>query len=118
MRNFIITVDGKSYEVGVEEVGAGEGGGTLATPIAETKSESAPKPIANVKGEQVKAPFNGLIKQILLENGAQVKKNQPILILEAMKMDNEITAPCDGKVTYQVTKGANVEPDAILAVIS
>lgn len=117
MRNFIITVDGKSYEVGVEEVGAGEGGGTLATPIAETKRESAPKPIANVKGEQVKAPFNGLIKQILLENGAQVKKNQPILILEAMKMDNEITAPCDGKISLNTSKGANVETNALLAVI-
>ena len=65
----------------------------------------------------MKAPFNGLIKQILLENGAQVKKNQPILILEAMKMDNEITAPCDGKVTFGVSKGANVETNAVLAVI-
>lgn len=115
MRNFIITVDGKSYEVGVEEVGGSEP--VLATPIAETKSAPAPKTAVSAKGEQVKAPFNGLIKQVLLENGAQVKKNQPILILEAMKMDNEITAPCDGKVTYNVSKGASVEPDAVLAVI-
>ena len=47
-----------------------------------------------------------------------MKKDQPILVLEAMKMDNDITAPCDGVVTVNVVKGANVESDAVLAVIS
>ena len=42
---------------------------------------------------------------------------QPIMVLEAMKMDNEITAPCDGKVTFGAAKGANVETNAVLAVI-
>ena len=46
-----------------------------------------------------------------------MKKDQPILVLEAMKMDNDITAPCDGVVSFQVAKGANVESDAVLAVI-
>ena len=64
------------------------------------------------------SPFPGLIKNLLVDNGATVKKDQPILVLEAMKMDNDITAPCDGVVTFQVTKGANVESDSVLAVIS
>ena len=68
MRNFVVVIDGKSYSVGVEEVGEGH---TVA----------------------------------------------PVVTLEAMKMDNDITAPCDGKITYQVAKGANVESDAVLAVI-
>ena len=58
-----------------------------------------------------------MIKNILVEDGATVKKDQPIIVLEAMKMDNEITSPCDGKVTLSVAKGANVDTNAVLAVI-
>lgn len=120
MRNFIITVDGKQYEVGVEEVGAAE-----SAPVASAAPKAAPMPkaapaapkAANVSGTKVLSPFPGLIKNILLADGAQVKKDQPILVLEAMKMDNDITAPCDGVVTYNVQKGANVESDTLLAVI-
>ncbi len=114
MRNFIITVDGKQYEVGVEEVGV------TASPVAvESTPSAAPekKPAAVGKGTKVLSPFPGLIKNLLVANGTPVKKDQPILVLEAMKMDNDITAPCDGVVTFNVTKGANVESDAILAVI-
>ena len=133
MRNFIVTVNGKSYEVGVEEVG---GVATAQAPVAQTVAEApkaaapaaktvaeAPKaatpvakPMAN--GEKVLSPFPGLIKNLLVAEGAAVKKDQPILVLEAMKMDNDITSPCDGVVSFQVVKGANVESDAVLAVIS
>lgn len=118
MRNFVVTIDGKSYSVGVEEVG----GNAVATNIAPVASAPAPVKAApkavNVEGQKVLSPFPGLIKNVLVEDGAQVKKDQPVIILEAMKMDNEITAPCDGKVTISVTKGANVETNAVLAVIS
>ncbi len=115
MRNFIITVDGKQYEVGVEEVG-------MATPsprVAAVAAAEAPKPAAKpvAGGTKVLSPFPGLIKNLLVAEGASVKKDQPILVLEAMKMDNDITAPCAGKVSFQVVKGANVESDALLAVI-
>ena len=114
MRNFIVTIDGKSYSVGVEEVGE--------TPsvnnIVPVSAAPAPKSSAPVSGEKVLAPFNGLIKNILVADGATVKKDQPIIVLEAMKMDNDITAPCDGKVTINVSKGANVETNALLAVIA
>ncbi len=117
MRNFIITVDGKKYEVGVEEVGQ-----STAPVAAPTRQAAAPAPIAapkaNLSGAKVVSPFPGLIKNLLFANGAAVKKDQPILVLEAMKMDNDITAPCDGIVTYNVQKGANVESDAVLAVIA
>ncbi len=75
-------------------------------------------PVAvTANGEKVLSPFPGLIKNLLVADGATVKKDQPIMILEAMKMDNEITAPCDGKITFSVAKGANVETNAQLAVI-
>ena len=117
MRNFIITVDGKRYEVGVEEVG--QSAAPEAVPVVAQAPAPAPAaPKANLNGTKVVSPFPGLIKNLLFANGAAVKKDQPILVLEAMKMDNDITAPCDGVVTYNVQKGANVESDAVLAVIA
>ena len=107
MRNFVITVNGKMYQVGVEEVGA-------TAPVAAAPVVAANAP---VNGEKVLSPFPGLIKNLLVAEGATVKKDQPILVLEAMKMDNDITAPCDGVVSFKVVKGANVESDAVLAVI-
>ena len=132
MRNFVITVNGKTYEVGVEEVG-----GTVSAPVATSIVAAVPSAapiVANVdtpapapvvstpksalaNGEKVLSPFPGLIKNLLVAEGAAVKKDQPILVLEAMKMDNDITAPCDGVVSFQVAKGANVESDSVLAVI-
>ena len=116
MRNFIVTIDGKSYSVGVEEVGVNETAERRKTPVtAEVPNTSAPK--ISAEGKKVLSPFPGLIKNLLVADGASVKKDQPIMVLEAMKMDNEITAPCDGKVTFGVAKGASVETNAVLAVI-
>ena len=118
MRNFVITIDGKSYSVGVEEVGESESVNVApkALPVAAAAPvKSAAKISAD--GEKVLSPFPGLIKNLLVADGSAVKKDQPIMVLEAMKMDNEITAPCDGKVTFGVTTGANVETNAVLAVI-
>ena len=128
MRNFVITVNGKTYEVGVEEVGATASAPVVtavkaapAAPVAAAPvaapAPAAPKAAVSANGEKVLSPFPGLIKNLLVAEGASVKKDQPILVLEAMKMDNDITAPCDGVVSFQVTKGANVESDAVLAVI-
>ena len=134
MRNFVITVNGKAYQVGVEEVGATASyvAPAMAAPVAPVAvpaapvAATAPAPVAAApaapaavpaNGEKVLSPFPGLIKNLLVANGESVKKDQPILVLEAMKMDNDITAPCDGVVTFQVAKGANVESDSVLAVI-
>ena len=118
MRNFIITVNGKNYEVGVEEVGATNAAPVVVSaPVAAAPIAKAAAPAVNANGEKVLSPFPGLIKNLLVAEGAMVKKDQPLLVLEAMKMDNDITAPCDGKVSFCVVKGANVESDAVLAVI-
>ena len=139
MRNFVITVNGKSYEVAVEEVGAvasapvqpvsmpapaAAPAAPKAAPVAQPAAAPAPAPApaapkaAPANGEKVLAPFPGLIKELLVAEGASVKKDQPVLVLEAMKMDNDITAPCDGTVSFCVDKGANVESDTVLCVIS
>ncbi|MBS5023077.1 MAG: acetyl-CoA carboxylase biotin carboxyl carrier protein subunit [Firmicutes bacterium] len=121
MRNFIITVNGKNYEVGVEEVGAGAQAPAVVSapkeaPKAAAAAAAAPK-AAPAVGEKVVSPFPGLIKNLLVAEGAAVKKDQPVLVLEAMKMDNDITAPCEGVVSFCVAKGANVESDTVLFVI-
>lgn len=133
MRNFNITINGKTYQVGVEEVGASAPVSTTPVSVAPVAvATPAPAPVAPVatpapvkasapvsaNGEKVLSPFPGLIKNLLVAEGASVKKDEPILVLEAMKMDNDITAPCDGVVHFQTQKGANVESDAVLAVIS
>lgn len=121
MRNFIVTVDGKQYEVGVEEVGASASATPVVTevkqvaPAAPAAQKAPAKAVTN--GTKVKAPMPGLIKALSKEEGATVKKGDVILVLEAMKMDNDITAPCDGKISYRVTKGTNVDTGALMAVI-
>ncbi len=117
MRNFIITVDGKQYEVGVEEVGATESPVKAAPKAAQAPAPAAKPSAEAVNGTKVLSPFPGLIKNLLVAEGASVKKDQPILVLEAMKMDNDITAPCAGVISFRVQKGTNVESDTLLAVI-
>lgn len=119
MRKFVITIEGKSYEVGVEEVGAEQSVAPAPAPVATPSAPAAAPaaPAAPVTGEKLLSPFPGLIKKFLVEEGASVKKDQPVLILEAMKMDNDITAPCDGKISFKTAVGNNVETNALLAVI-
>ncbi len=113
MRNFVITVNGKSYNVGVEEVGASE---SAPVEIKKVEKVETAKAVSG-NGQKLLSPFPGLVKNLLVEDGATVKKDQPIMVLEAMKMDNDITSPCDGKVSFKVSKGANVESNAVLAII-
>lgn len=120
MRKFVVTIDGKNYEVGVEEIGADQTVvvNTVAAPAAAPAAQAAPAaPAAPVSGEKVLSPFPGLIKKFIVNEGDTVKKDQPILVLEAMKMDNDITAPCAGKVSFKTAVGNNVETNALLAVI-
>ena len=125
MRNFIVTIDGKQYQVGVEEVGA-----TASTPVVttiQTAPTAAPaaapataaKPVAAgpVNGTKVNAPMPGMIKELSKPEGGAVKEGDVILVLEAMKMDNDITAPCSGTISYKTTKGSNVDTGDLMAVI-
>lgn len=111
MRNFIITIDGKQYQVGVEEVGATA---SAAPVVTDVKPVAAP---AVTNGTKINAPMPGLVKSLAKEEGATVKRGEVIFVLEAMKMDNDITAPCDGKISYKVAKGSNVDTGALMAVI-
>ena len=119
MRKFLITVNGTQSDVAVEEVNGG------ATPVVTSVAPAAHVAVAPAApaapvmagGEKVTAPFPGMVKKLCVAAGSKVKKGDLILIFEAMKMDNDINAPCDGVVTFPVQTGATVETDAVIAVI-
>lgn len=136
MRKFNIKVNGQAYEVEVEEVAGGfapapvvpvaaapaPAVAPVAAPApekAEVKAAPAPAPVADpAGGTQLKAPMPGTVIDFKATNGAAVKKGQTVLILEAMKMENEIVAPADGVINFVASKGASVNTDDLLAVIA
>ena len=99
LRKFKITIDGKTYLVEMEEIG-----GTPAAPAPTPAPAAAPTPApatpaaASGEGEVVTAPMPGTVTKILVKSGDAVTENQPLMILEAMKMENEIVAPKAGTV--------------------
>ena len=125
MRKFNITVNGVAYEVEVEEVAAGLSAAPAvaaapkaapAAPKAAAPAAAKPAPVAG--GVQVKTPMPGTILDVKATQGASVKKGDVLLILEAMKMENEILAPQDGTVAQvSVSKGASVNSGDVLVVL-
>lgn len=115
MKRYNITVNGKAYDVAVEEVG----GSTATAPVAAAPVAAAPAaPAPAADGTKVTAPMPGTILDIKVAVGDTVKSGQAICVLEAMKMENDVNAPCDGKVlSINTTKGSAVETGAVLAVI-
>ena len=118
MRNFIVTIDGKQYEVGVEEVGASApAAAPVAAPAAPAAAPKKAEAAAPANGTKFTAPMPGMVKKLSVANGTAVKEGDVIMVLEAMKMDNDLTAPCAGTITYKVAEGSNVDTGALLAVI-
>lgn len=116
MRKFNVNVNGKSYLVELEELGKGE---TSAPSEASPQpaAVAAPAPKAVEGGTTVKAPMPGLVLKFSVADGATVKKGDKIVVLEAMKMENDIVANADGTVTFLVKQGDNVVTGADLASI-
>ena len=120
MRNFKITVNGSVYDVSVEETNSQTPAITpLATACITTPAPAqVPASKAKACGTPIKSPMPGMVLDFKVQSGAQVKKGQVVLILEAMKMENDITAPQDGVITYNTAKGSTVQTGDVLAVIS
>lgn len=126
MKKFNITVNGTAYDVEVEEVRAG-GAAAPAAPRAAAPAPAAapaaPAPAAAAKpvsaGEQsIDAPMPGKIIEVKVSVGQAVKAGDTLLILEAMKMQNEIAAPSDGTVkSISVSAGQSVKVRDQLVVL-
>ncbi|MBB6218143.1 biotin carboxyl carrier protein, partial [Anaerosolibacter carboniphilus] len=113
MKKFNITVNGNTYEVEVEEIGGVSAPAPAARPAAAPAPAAAPKAAAPkavpAGGKSITAPMPGTILDIKIKEGDTVKSGQVLVILEAMKMENEIMAPADGKVvSISTNKGASV----------
>jgi biotin carboxyl carrier protein len=124
MKNYTITVNGTAYDVTVEENGAGAAPAQKAPAAkAAPKAASKPAPAAAPAGAQgavkINAPMPGKILSVKLQAGASVKKGDVIMILEAMKMENEIPAPQDGTIaSINVNGGDSVEAGDVLATLN
>lgn len=109
MRKYRVNVNGTTYEVEVEEMT--EAPAQAAAPVSAA-------PAAPAEGEQITSPMPGNILDVRVAPGVAVKAGQVLMILEAMKMENEIMCPKDGRVaSVNVTKGAAVETGTLLCVI-
>jgi len=136
-----VKVDGKVFEVEVEKVGGGYQSLTPASltaapaapaapapqaaapapapaaPAAPAPAAPAAAPAASGGSGDVVAPMPGTVLKVNVNSGDTVASGDVILILEAMKMENEIVAPCAGKVTLNVKAGETVDTDALLASV-
>lgn len=128
MKKFRISVNGSSYEVEVEELdGSSEGSSPTPKPAASMpkkpkKTAPAPKPEKSTPpiagGHTVESPMPGTILSISVSEGDSVSNGDVLLVLEAMKMENEITSEVDGTVaSINVKNGAAVDAGEVLVVI-
>ncbi len=123
MKNYTITVNGTAYDVTVEE--GGQGSAPVSAPVAAPRPaapKAAPKQTAPSGAQgavKVNAPMPGKILNIKANAGQAVKKGEVLLILEAMKMENEIVATSDGTIaSINVTVGQSVEAGDVLATLN
>ena len=124
MKKYLVNVNGTEYAITVEELAEGAempkaaSAPAAASPAAAAPA-AAPAAAAPASGENINAPMPGTILSVNVQNGQSVKEGDVLMILEAMKMENEILAPCAGTVSgVSVTKGATVETGALLCVIA
>lgn len=129
MKNYRITVNGTAYDVAVEELGQGA---VAAAPVAAAPAPAAapvaaalaapaaaPKASGTEGSVKVTAPMPGKILGVKASVGQAVKKGDVIIVLEAMKMENEVVAPEDGTVaSINVSEGASVESGDVLATLN
>ncbi len=138
LKKYKITVDGKAYEVEVEDVGSSTSAQSVSAPIStpvaaaqaapvEVKpsaqapvAAAAPKaPAAEPKGEVLRAPMPGTILSVTASVGKTVKRGDILLVLEAMKMENEIVAHVDGTIAaIYVQKGSSVNAGETLVAFA
>ncbi|EGY80288.1 MAG: biotin/lipoyl-containing protein [Peptoniphilus sp.] len=133
-----VKVDGKTFEVEVEKVGGGPRSLSMAdfgapqaptAPVAAPAAPAAPAPAAapapeakaapaaSTGGDAVTSPMPGTILKVNVNDGASVNAGDVIIILEAMKMENEIVATTSGTVSLKVKQGETVDTDQLLAEI-
>ena len=124
MKNYTITVNGNVYDVTVEENGSASAPVAAprraAAPVAAPKAAPAPAPApkAAAGAKSVVSPLPGSVIKVIAKVGDEVKRGQAVMVIESMKMENNIPAPRDGKVTaIHVSAGNSVmQGDALIDI--
>ena len=123
MKSYTITVNGNVYDVTVEETGASQAAPAAAAPApraaAPAPATAAPKASGAAGSIKIEAGAAGKVFKLESAVGSQVKKGDPILVLEIMKMETPVVAPQDGTVaSIEVAVGDTVESGALLATMN
>lgn len=125
MKTYTITVNGTAYDVTVEETagGAAPAPAAKAAPAAPAPAAAPAAPAKTAGGAagsvEINAPMPGKILDVKAQPGASVSRGDVVLVLEAMKMENEVVAPQDGTIaSINVNVGDMVEPGAVLATMN
>jgi glutaconyl-CoA/methylmalonyl-CoA decarboxylase subunit gamma len=122
VKKYKVTVNGQSYDVGVEELGSMGAPAQMAAPapvqqaaapVMQAPAPASPAPVAAAPSgpvsSTVKAPMPGTVLSLKAAVGQAVRRGDVLLILEAMKMENEITSPSDGTIAaFRVQAGSTV----------
>ncbi len=122
---YVVTLNGKNYEVEVTEseavllnVSGAAAPVAAPAPVASAPAAAPAAAAPSASGTNVPSPMPGTILSVNVAAGQAVKTGDVLLVLEAMKMENDIVAPCDGTVKQVlVSKGSTVNTDDILVVI-
>ena len=125
---YIVTLNGKDYAVEVSNGSAQIVDAKAAAPKAAPAPAAAPAPKAApapaaapvpAGATKVEAPLPGNVFKVLVKAGDKVSKGQAVVVLEAMKMENEVFAPCDGTVaSVNITEGGTVNTGDVMITIN
>lgn len=117
MKKYKVNVNGTDYEIGIELMSETEAAAAKTAAPAQATAAAPAAASASGAGEQVKCPMPGTILDVKVSEGQSVKAGDVLMILEAMKMENEIMAPCDGQVTSVIAKGTSAQTGMVLCTI-
>lgn len=122
-KRFTVTVNGTAYDVTVEETDAASAPAqaapvAAAAPAPKAESAQAPKKAVSAGGIPVKTPLQGTVMKINVKPGDTVKRGAAVVVIEALKMENDVPAPQDGVVeSIEVKCGDTVSTDQVLLTL-
>jgi len=116
MKIYKVKVNGKSYRVELESIE--QVNSEAPKEVKKEEKKASPAPVTSGEGKQVESPIQGTVVNVKASVGSTVKKGDTLVVVEAMKLENDVVSPFDGTVSeILVKKGDNVTAKQVIAVI-